>query len=42
MQALVHGWQECIANGGDYVEKLYFVAENLFYQTVLLCSLRLL
>jgi len=21
MQALVHHWQKCIANGGDYVEK---------------------
>jgi hypothetical protein len=21
MQALVHCWQNCIANGGDYVEK---------------------
>ena len=21
MQALVHCWQKCIANGGDYVEK---------------------
>jgi hypothetical protein len=21
MQALVHRWQKCIANGGDYVKK---------------------
>ena len=21
MQALVHRWRKCIANGGDYVEK---------------------
>ena len=26
-------------HNGDYVEKQYFVAENLFLQTVLLCSL---
>jgi hypothetical protein len=42
MQALVHRWQKCIANGGDYVEKQCFVAKNLFYQIVLLCSLYLL
>ena len=29
VQALVHRWQKSIANAGDYVEKLYFVAENL-------------
>jgi len=23
MQALVHWWQKCTANGGDYVEKLF-------------------
>ena len=39
---LFHCWQKCIANGGDCVEKECFVAENLFYQTVLLCSLYLL
>ena len=38
-QALVHHWRECIANGADNAEKQNFVAENLFYQTVLLCSL---
>ena len=37
VQVLVHHWQKCIANGGDY-----FVAENLLYQIVLLCSLYLL
>ena len=42
MQALVHRWRKCIANGGDYVEKLCFVAKNLLYQIVLLCSLYLL
>ena len=42
MQALVHHWQKCIANGGTSVETLCFVAENLLYQIVLLCSLCLL
>ena len=42
MQALVHHWQKCIANDGDYVEKSWFVAENILYQMVLLCSLYLL
>ena len=42
MQALVHCWRKCIANGGDYVEKLFIVAENLLYQIALLCSLYLL
>jgi len=32
MQALVHHWQICIANGGNYDEKQCFVAENLIYQ----------
>ena len=27
MQALVHHWQKCIANDGDYVEKQCFAAE---------------
>jgi len=40
--ALVHCLQNCIANGGDYVEKENFVAEKLVYQAVLLCSLYLL
>jgi len=35
MQALVHHWQKCIANGRVYVEKQCFVAENLLYQIVL-------
>jgi hypothetical protein len=42
MQALVHRWRKCIANGGDYVEKYCFVAKNLLYQIVLLCPLYLL
>ena len=39
MQALTHRCQKYIANGGDSVEKIGFVAENLFYQIVLLCCL---
>ena len=39
MQPLIHYWQKYIANGGDYAEKESFVAKNLLYQTVLLCSL---
>ena len=35
-------WQKCIANGHVCIKKWYFVAENLLYQTVLLCSLYLL
>ena len=42
MLALVHCWQKCIASGGDCVEKVCFVAENLLYEAVLLCSLNLL
>jgi len=42
MQALVHGWQKCIANGNEYVKKQCFVAKNLLYQIALLCSLYLL
>ena len=38
LQVLVLHWQKCIANGGDYVEKQCFVAENLLYRIVLLCS----
>ena len=41
MQALVHRWRKCTDNGGGYVEKLCFVAGNLFCQTVLLCFLYL-
>ena len=33
---------KCMFNAGDYVEEQCFVAENLLYQTVLLCSLNLL
>jgi len=33
MQALVHHWWKCTANGGDYGEKQHFVAENLLYQS---------
>jgi len=40
MQALAHCWQKCIANGGNYVDKLCFIAGYLFYQIVL-CSLYL-
>ena len=42
MQALVHCWPKCIANGGDYVEKECFVTNKLFYQIKLLYSLYLL
>jgi len=42
MQALVNSWWKCIANGGDCIERLCFVAENFLYQIVLLCSLYLL
>ena len=38
MQALVHQWQKCSANGGDCVAKQCFVAESLLYQIVSLCS----
>jgi len=41
-QALLHHWWKCTANDGDCVEKLCFVAENLLYQIVLLCSLHLM
>ena len=40
--ALVHRWQKCRAGGADYVEKQCFVAKNLLYPVVLLCSLYLL
>ena len=39
MQALAHLCQKCIVNGGDYVEKVCLIAENLLYQIALLCSL---
>ena len=42
MQALVHGRWKSVADDGDCVEKQCFVAENLLYQIVLLCSLYLL
>ena len=42
MQAHVHHRQKCIASGVDYVKKEEcFVATNLLYQIVLLCSLYL-
>ena len=41
MQALVYCWQKCLANGGDYIEKLCFIAENLLHQVVFLCFLYL-
>lgn len=34
MKALVHCLWKCIANAGDYVGKLYFVAENFLNSTV--------
>ena len=37
-QALAHCLWKWRANGGDCVEK-YFIAENLLYRTLLLCSL---
>ena len=39
MQAPVNCWRKCTGSGGDYVEKQCFVAKNLLYETVLLCSL---
>jgi len=42
MQALVHRWRKSIANGGAYVEIHCFVAKNLLYQVLLLCSMYLL
>ena len=42
MQTLTLFWQKNAANCGGYVEKDYFLAENLFYQIVLLCFLYLL
>ena len=42
LQGLAHHWQKCIAHGSDYVEKQCFIAENLLYQIVSLCSLYLL
>jgi len=42
MQALVYCWQKCVANGDDYVEKQWFLAEYLLYQIVIFCSLYLL
>jgi hypothetical protein len=42
IQALVHRWQKCITNGGDYVKKYLQVAEILLYLTVLLFFLYLL
>ena len=42
MQTFAHRWQQCLPNRGDYVEKQCFVAENLLYPIVFLCSLYLL
>mgnify|MGYP001853038328 CR=1 FL=1 len=46
MQVCAHHWWKYIASGGDYVEKQYFVAENVLYRILwwraLLCSLYLL
>ena len=38
LRALLHCWWKCIANGGEYVDRLFW-AENLLYQIVLLYSL---
>ena len=40
--ALIHHWWKCTASGSDCVKKQHFVADNLLYQMVLLCSLYLL
>ena len=37
MQALVHCWQKCIANGGGYIENDCLEAENVLYQICALC-----
>jgi hypothetical protein len=42
MQALVHRWRKCIANGGDYGEGQCFVADNLLYPTAILYNQYLL
>jgi len=42
MQALGHSEWKCVANGGNYVEKQWSVAENFLYQIVLMRSLYLL
>lgn len=42
LHALVHCCWKYITNGGHYVEKPCFVAENSLYQIILLCSLLLL
>lgn len=39
--ALVYCLQKCIADGVDYVENYCFVAENLWYLTLLQRSLNL-
>lgn len=40
IKALVRGLQKFMATGGDYIKKKQcFVAENLLYHLVLLCSL---
>lgn len=41
IQVLVHCWRKWIANCGDYVEKEWSAAENLLYQTLLMCCLYL-
>lgn len=42
VQALAHGWQNCIVKAGGWAEKQHFVAENVHYQAVLLWCLYLL
>ena len=42
MRAVVHRWWKCIANGCDCWKIVFWVAENLHYEWVLLCFLYLL
>jgi hypothetical protein len=39
MQALIHRWRKCIANGGDCVEKSRFVAKNTLSNSVIVLFL---
>ena len=42
MQALLHHWWKCTADGGDCAEKECYAAENFLYHIMLSCSLYLL
>ena len=42
MQALVHSWQKCTGSGGDYIEKMCFLAKSVLYSIVLLYLLYVL